>query len=57
MGKSYDSPEHQKSMKIYLFAVAGTLIMSYLNELLMYLMFRGEVVNPSSALVQSLRKK
>lgn len=43
MGKSYDSPEHQKSMKIYLFAVAGTLIMSYLNELLMYLMFRGEV--------------
>lgn len=30
-------------MKIYLFAVAGTLIMSYLNELLMYLMFRGEV--------------
>lgn len=43
MGKSYDSSEHQKAWKIYLFAVAGALVMSYLNELLMYLMFRGEV--------------
>ena len=43
MGQSYDSPQYQKAWKIYLFAVAGALVMSYLNELLMYLMFRGEV--------------
>jgi membrane protease YdiL (CAAX protease family) len=36
-------PNIKKAWKIYLFAVAGALVMSYLNELLMYLMFRGEV--------------
>ncbi len=36
-------PNIKKAWKIYLFAIAGTLVMNYLNELLMYLMFRGEV--------------
>ena len=36
-------PNIKKAWKIYLFAVAGALDMTYLNELLMYLMFRGEV--------------
>ncbi len=36
-------PNIKKAWKIYLFAVAGALVMTYLNELLMYLMFRGEV--------------
>ena len=60
-GEGWDNlmilPNIKKAWKIYLFAVAGALVMSYLNELLMYLMFRGEVFNPSSALLQSIRKK
>ena len=36
-------PNIKKAWKIYLFAVAGALVMTYLNELLMYLMFKGEV--------------
>ena len=36
-------PNIRKAWKVYLFAVAGALAMNYLNELLMYLMFMGEV--------------
>ena len=34
-------PNIRKAWKAYLFAVIGALVMNYLNELLMYLMFRG----------------
>lgn len=33
----------RKAWEAYLFAVAGALVMNYLNELLMYFMFRGDV--------------
>ena len=36
-------PNIRKAWKAYLFAVIGALVMNYLNELLMYFMFRGEI--------------
>lgn len=36
-------PNIRKAWKVYLFAVAGALVMNYLNELFLYLMFQGEV--------------
>lgn len=36
-------PNIRNAWKVYLFAAAGALVMNYLNELLMYFMFRGGV--------------
>lgn len=36
-------PNIRKAWEAYLFAVVGALVMNYLNELLMYFMFRGDV--------------
>ena len=42
-------PNIRKAWKVYLLAVAGALVMNYLNEFLMYLMFVGEVICPAGA--------
>jgi len=44
-------PNISKAWKVYLFAVVSALAMNYLNELLMYLMFMGEVSCQAGAFI------